>query len=62
MRITAIEPSGAVLKEFDLGDNAVLCLRVLVYDKAGEGLVSRGGEELIVPLEQLGLTPPASYS
>jgi hypothetical protein len=61
MRITAIEPAGTVLKEIELGDNAVLCLRVLVYDKAGEGLVPRG-QELIVPLEQLGVKPPASYS
>lgn len=61
MRITAIEPSGTALKEIELGDNPVLCLRVLVYDKAGDGLVPRG-QELIVPLEQLGVKPPASYS
>ena len=61
MRITAVEPAGTVLKEIELGEDAVLCLRVLVYNEAGEGLVPRG-QELVVPLEQLGVTPPASYT
>jgi hypothetical protein len=61
MRITAVEPAGTVLKEIELGENAVLCLRVLVYNESGEGLVPRG-QELVIPLEQLGVAPPASYS
>jgi hypothetical protein len=41
MLVTAIAPSGTELKQIELGDNAVLCLSVLVYQK-GRRRVSTG--------------------
>jgi hypothetical protein len=58
MLVTAIAPSGTELKQIELGDNAVLCLPVLVYQRAGEGLVPGEPRELAVPLELLGLSDP----
>ena len=50
MLVTAIAPSGTELKQIELGDNAVLCLPVLVYQRAGEGLAPGEPRELAVPL------------
>jgi hypothetical protein len=58
MLITAIAPSGTELQQIQLGDNVVLCLPVLVYERAGDGLVAGDPRELAVPLELLGLSDP----
>ena len=58
MLVTAIAPSGTELKQIEPGDNAVLCLPVLVYQRAGEGLAPGEPRELAVPLELLGLSDP----
>ena len=58
MLVTAIAPSGTELKQIELGDNAVLGLPVLVYQRAGERLVPGEPRELAVPLELLGLSDP----
>jgi hypothetical protein len=58
MRIAAIELGGSQLKEYELGDDVVLCLPVTLLRRAGEGFVSYEPRELIVPLEQLGLKQP----
>ena len=56
--LVTIAPSGTELKQIELGDNAVLCLPVLVYERAGERLVPGEPRELAVPLELLGLNDP----
>ena len=37
MLVTAIAPCGTELKQIELGDNAVLCLPVLLYERAAKG-------------------------
>jgi hypothetical protein len=58
MLVTAIAPSGVELQQIELGADVVLCLPVLVYERAGEGLVPGEPRELAVPLELLGLSDP----
>jgi hypothetical protein len=58
MLITAIAPSGTELKQIELGDNVVLCLPVLVYERTGDRLAAGDPRELAVPLELLGLSDP----